>query len=386
MLLHGYFPDDPRVSSEARAAATAGFEIDVVALRRRQDPPTALANGVRCFRLPVEHRRGRGLVAMASEYASFAARAAIIAARLARRRRYDVVQVHSPPDFLVLAALAPRLLGARIVLDVHDLSSDMFMMRFERRPGARLAGRLLRLQERWAARLSTRVITVHEPYRRELVARGVRRDKVSVVMNTLDERLLPPPLDTTGGREFRIVYHGTITPHYGVGLIVEAAAALRESVPRLTVEIYGEGDGVADLRARTRQLGLDDRIRVNEGHRPRVDVLKAVQGASVGIVPNLPTRLNRFALSTKLFEYVALGIPVVSADLPTIREHFSEEEVLFFRAGDAIALAEALEQVACDPGAATRRAKAARRRYEDYRWERSAQTYVQALRAAARRH
>ena len=60
-------------------------------------------------------------------------------------------------------------------------------------------------------------------------------------------------------------------------------------------------------------------------------MLRAVQRRSVGVVPNLPTRLNRYALSTKLFEYVALGIPVVCADLPTIREHFSDDEVLLLR-------------------------------------------------------
>ena len=64
---------------------------------------------------------------------------------------------------------------------------------------------------------------------------------------------------------------------------------------------------------------------------PQAEVLAAVQSAHVGVIPNLSSRLNRFALSSKMFEYVALGVPVVSADLPTIREHFSDEEVLFFR-------------------------------------------------------
>jgi hypothetical protein len=51
-------------------------------------------------------------------------------ARPALRRRPDVVQVHNPPDFLVSAALLPEALGARVVLDIHDLSSDMFEMWF----------------------------------------------------------------------------------------------------------------------------------------------------------------------------------------------------------------------------------------------------------------
>ena len=110
-----------------------------------------------------------------------------------------------------------------------------------------------------------------------------------------------------------------------------------------------------------------------------------VQPASVGVVPNLPTQLNRFALSTKLFDYVALGVPVVCSDLPTLREHFSDDEVLFFEAGNPRALAHVLEQTANDPEGARRRAQAALRRYEQYRWSVSAERYVAALRACVTR-
>ena len=105
---------------------------------------------------------------------------------------------------------------------------------------------------------------------------------------------------------------------------------------------------------------------------PHAEVLERVRSANVGVIPNLPTQLNRFALSSKLFEYVALGVPVVSADLPTIREHFADDEVRFFRAGDGDALAEALLDVASDVAAARARAERALQRYEAYRWPRNA--------------
>ena len=385
MLLHGYMPDDPRVASEARAATDAGFEVDVIALRRPGEAPSDEVDGARYFRLPLEHKRGRGLAGTVTEYVGFVLLAAARAAALARRRRYDVVQVHNPPDFLVLAALAPRALGARIVLDVHDLSSDMFAMRFGERAGAHAAERLLRAVERWAARASTEVITVHEPYRRELAARGIPETKLSVVMNTLDERLLPPPSVDPPTMGFTVVYHGTVTPHYGVGLLVDSVPLIGSRIPGLSVEIYGEGDAVASLRRRAFDLDVDDTVHMSGQRLPREEVLKAAQRASVGVVPNLPTKLNRYALSTKLFEYVALGIPVVSADLPTIREHFSDDEVLFFRAGDPGSLAEALVHVFENPDAAAAMASSARRRYESYRWPNNARTYVEVIRRAASR-
>ena len=377
MLLHGHFPGEPRVEAEVRTAVDAGFEVDLIAMRGPGEEALTIDDGVRCFRLPLEHARGGGIGRVVAEYLGFTLLAGVKAAQVSGRR-YSVVQVHNPPDFLVLAALLPRLRGARVLLDVHDLSSDMFMMRFGDRRGARFADRLLRLVERAAAVSSDHVVTVHEPYRDELVERGVPGAMVSVVMNSLDERLMPAS-QAENDRGFSVVYHGTITPHYGVGLLVEAASRLRDTIPGLRVDIIGHGDAVPELTARAQSLGLDGVLRITGRSLPQAEVLEFVSGASVGVVPNLPTRLNQFALSTKLLEYVALGVPVVSADLPTIRHHFSDAEMLFFRAGDADALADALAQVAADPDAAAARARAARARYEAYRWDRSAATYRAVL-------
>jgi glycosyltransferase involved in cell wall biosynthesis len=378
MLLHGGFPMEVRVAAEVRAAVSAGFDVDVIALRRPGELAYEEAEGARVFRLPLSHAQGTGAGRVALEYLGFTVLAGLKAARLAARRRYDIVQVHNPPDFLLVAALGPRLRGAHVILDVHDLATDMFAMRFEGRRGFGLVDRVLRVIERRAVRWSDAVLTVHEPYRQELIARGANADKVTVVLNTLDERVLPDDAVDPAADGFRIVYHGTITPHYGVQLLVEAGAALLESLPDLRLELYGEGDALAGIIESGRTLGLEDQL-TSIPHLPQREVLRAVRGASVGVVPNLPTTLNRFALSTKLFEYVALGIPVVCADLPTIQSYFSPDEVMFFRAGDSGALAKAIEAVASDPAAAAARAVAARRRYEQYTWSVNERRYVELL-------
>ena len=384
MLLHGFFPTEVRVAAEVRAAVAAGFEVDVIALRGKSDPARGMAEGARYHRVPVDHVHGAGLGGMVKEYLGFTLLAALKAARLSARRRYDIVQIHTPPDFLVLAAAVPRLLGARIVFDVHDLASDMFHMRFEGRRGSAVAEHVLRAVERWTAGAARVVLTVHDPYKRELVARGVDPDKVVVIMNSLDDAALPPPLEPAAPNGFVVSYHGTVTPHYGVPLIVDAAAKALPAIPDLEVRIYGSGDAIPDVLTRAAALGVEDRVWVSPTFLSQREVLRAVQPASVGVIPNLPTKLNRFALSTKLLEYVALGVPVICSDLPTLREHFSDDEVLFFEAGSSTALARALELTAKEPEAAHERADAALRRYDAYRWPASAERYVEALRRCLR--
>jgi glycosyltransferase involved in cell wall biosynthesis len=380
MVVHGPYPvGEPRVAREVAAAIAAGYEVDVVAMRRPGEPPRELVGGADVIRLPMSHHRGTGLLGMVAEYVGFTTLASCAMAALMFRRRYGLVQVHNPPDFLILAGLIPRALGAYLIFDVHDLSSDMFVMRWEGKPGARLAERLLRAIERAATRLADAVVTVHEPYRRELAARGVPARKLTVVMNTLDESLLPERSTPRDEGTFRIVYHGTVTPLYGVPLLVDACALIADDVPSFRLEIYGEGDSLAAVRSRAIELGIGDRVQFSDGYLPHREVLRRVSGASAGVVPNLPTPMNRFALSSKLFEYVALGIPVVCSELPTIREHFPAGELRYFTPGDARSLADALLETALQPEARDARVRQALARYEGYRWPVHAARYESVL-------
>jgi glycosyltransferase involved in cell wall biosynthesis len=380
MVVHGTYPADPRVGRETRAAVRTGFEVDVVATRESGRPAREKIEGVEVHRLPISRNRAGGRLRFFGEYVAFAGLATLYLAWLALRRRPTIVQVHNPPDFLVLAALVPKALGARVIFDIHDLSSDMLAMRFGDSRGAAAAKKLLERLERLACRLADVVVTVHEPYREELAARGVDSDRILVVLNSLDETQLPEAFPSPSREPFRIVYHGTVTPHYGLAVVLEAFALLPDRLSAARLEIVGTGDAVPELAARAEALGVADRVELTGLAVPHAEALTRIAGASVGVVPNLPSRLNRFALSTKLFEYVVLGIPAVVSDLPTLQRYFSPEEVAFFRAGDPQALADAIALVADDYGAALARATAARERYRKaYDWEGQCRRYAAML-------
>jgi glycosyltransferase involved in cell wall biosynthesis len=379
MVVHGPVPPDPRVERAIRVAIREGWEVDVFATRQPGQRPREVVEGATVRRLPISHRWGGSGLQVLGEYVSFTILAALNVAASSVRHPYTAVHIHNPPDFLISAGIWPKFRGAKLILDVHDLAPDMFAMRFGNRRAAPLADWILRLIERWATGLADFVVTVHDPYRRELKGRGVPERKITVVMNTVDEPLTPPR-ELSHGHDYRIVYHGSLTPPYGVHLLVEAGVMLVEAVPELRIEIYGDGDRLEEIRSMAQELGIPDRVQFSGRFLPRAEVLDRIGSASVGVVPNLPTPLNRFALSTKLFEYVTLRIPVVAADLPTIREHFSDRELLFFRAGDSASLATALLELRRQPERAVERADAALRRYDEYQWPVQASRYAQLLR------
>jgi glycosyltransferase involved in cell wall biosynthesis len=368
MVVHARYPlGEPRVERESKSARDAGFDVTVVCLREPGERTHEVVDGISVLRLPVRHVRGRGITAMAVEYTVFTLAASAAVLGLWRKGRFAVVHVHAPPDFLAFAGLLPRLLGARVVLDIHDLSPHMFGARVG---GGRLVDSILKAVERAACAISHQVVTVHEPYRRELGAHGIDVARIQVVMNAVDEELVANALQSRlrSGDAFVVAYHGTLTQWYGVDILVEAVAALAPDLPQLMLRILGEGDALADLQQRALQLGVADRTEFSGCYLPIADALASVAGASCGVIPNRPSTLNRFALSSKLFEYVALEVPVIVARLETLASHFDRDEVTFFEPGDTASLADAIRWVAEHPEHARERALRALRRARDYSW------------------
>ena len=134
------------------------------------------------------------------------------------------------------------------------------------------------------------------------------------------------------------------------------------------------------VRESARRLGVASRISFSGQYVPIAAALCEVARASCGVIPNRPSLLNRFALSSKLFEYVALEIPVVVSRLETLESHFSDDEVTFFEPGDAASLAEAVRWVATHSKEAEAKTRRARARAAAYSWERQRERYLSLLR------
>jgi glycosyltransferase involved in cell wall biosynthesis len=197
-------------------------------------------------------------------------------------------------------------------------------------------------------------------------------------MNSVDPKVLP-----AGGarrdRAFTVAYHGTLTRWYGIDLLIDAFAQLRDGVPGARLMILGEGDALAGLRRRADARHVADAVEFSGRYLPIEETLARVAAADCGVIPNLPSRLNRFALSSKLFEYVALGVPAAVARLETLAAHFSDQEVTFFTPGDAASLASSLRVIADDPVGAAQRAERARAVAQRYSWDSQRAGYLDLL-------
>lgn len=380
MLVHAYYDEDPRVRREAETLVRAGWRVHVVGLRRPEDAWHGMLAGVAVTRLDVQRHQGAGVFTYLREYLSFAARASWAAIRIRRRERVALVQVHSLPDFLAFAALPLRLVGTPLILDLHEAMPEFFRSRFPRASN-RLVHRLLVLQERLSIWLSSATVSVNEAMRDRLVRLGVRGEKLTVVPNTPAlERFDAAEHPTRAFAEdgvIRFVYAGALTPTYELDVAVRALGLLARSRPslRFAFDVYGRGDSEPTLRGLAAAEGIADRIAFR-GRIPIDEVPAAVAAADIGLAPTRRDPFTDLSLSTKVYEYAAMGKPAVATRLPMVEAIFPPDTVKSYEAGDPAALAAAIGELIDDPIDQARRVERTLEVVRAHAWERESATYI----------
>src|SRR5262249_14941211 len=120
---------DVRVRRKAEALVAAGYSVDVLALRPRGGEKSYTLNGVNVQTVSLGKKRG-SLARYFLEYALFCLWACFETTVRTLRRRYAVIDVNTLPDFLIFAPCFARLLGARLVLDMHEITPEFYMSKY----------------------------------------------------------------------------------------------------------------------------------------------------------------------------------------------------------------------------------------------------------------
>jgi glycosyltransferase involved in cell wall biosynthesis len=388
MIVHSYYEEDPRVRREAEAVVASGRPVDVFALRNPGDPATGVLEGVRIHRLDVQRHQGAGIGRYLLEYAEFFLRSMFALARAHRRRRYALVQVHSIPDALVFATLPLRMAGVPVILDLHEAMPEFFRMRFPAasRPVVQAA---LVAQERASIAFSSATITVNDALGDRLTGMGVPADKVTIVLNS--PRLARFDAGAHPVRPFmadgmlRLVYAGALSAVYELDVVLDAVARIAAGRPDLPVslELYGRDFAEVPLHEQAATLGITDRVTFH-GRVPIEDVPGALAAADIGLAPTRRTEFTDFSLSTKIFEYAAMGKPVIGSRLPMVEAMFPTGTVATYTAGDAADLSAAILRLVDDAEDRANRVAATGAIVRDIAWERESVRYLGLVEGLAR--
>jgi glycosyltransferase involved in cell wall biosynthesis len=350
-----HHPEDARIRHrEIAALLEAGHEVSYLAPFAGYGlPAPPPAGGLLAADLPRAAGRQR-VPALRAARREVAARA--------RAQAVDLVLLHDPE--LLVAVLGLRGLPT-VVWDVHeDTAAALRMKAWLPRPARPVAAGAVHLAERWAER-RYRLLLAEAGYQ----ARFSR--EWPIVPNTT---YVPPQTSPPGGD--RVVYVGHLSRARGAFEMVELARRLGPAGIR--VELVGAADGeVRPVLEDARRAGL---LRWT-GYLPNAEAMRLLDGALAGLSLLHDQPNYRHSQPTKVIEYMAHGVPVVTTPLPPARAlvdlHGAGIVVPF---ADAAAAEEAVLRLREDPAW---RAEAGRRGHEvareQFDWPTQAKDFVRQL-------
>lgn len=270
--------------------------------------------------------------------------------QVAEQVRPHLIHAHSPVLNALPALRVGRRLRLPVVYEVRAFWEDAAVDHGTTREGS-LRYRLTRRMETRALRQADHVFTICEGLRRDIVARGIAHDKVTVIPNAVDVadfemgRPADPSLKAALGLQNATVlgFIGSFYAYEGLDLLLDALPLLAARCPQTRVLLVGGGPQEAALRAQAQRLGVVDKV-VFAGRVPHAEVQRYYDIVDVLAYPRHSMRLTELVTPLKPLEAMAQGRMLVASDVGGHRELIRHGETgWLFKAGDALALAQAVD-------------------------------------------
>jgi glycosyltransferase involved in cell wall biosynthesis len=257
--------------------------------------------------------------------------------------------VHSVPDFLVFSALPAKALGAKVILDIHDILPEFFASKFGASKQS-LKFKLLLLAEYLSVRFSDHVIIANDLWYERLVNRSAKADHCTAIVNYPDAEVFHPREQSRVVNEkFRITYPGTLNAHQGLDVAILAVAKIKDEMPDLEFHIYGEGPAKTALIDLSTQLGLSQMVIFHE-FLPCDRIAEVMALSDLSVVPKrASSAFGNEAMSTKIMEFMSLGVPVIVSRTKVDSYYHDDSRVRFFESENPLDLANAILILRRDP-------------------------------------
>jgi glycosyltransferase involved in cell wall biosynthesis len=335
--------------------ARAGYEVTLMAVHDRDE----VKDGVRIQALPRVSRRRRPLLW----------RALI---RQAIETGADAFHIHDP-ELLLATPLLRRATGKPTIYDIHEANADFIAVKeylpaVARRP---LAGIFRRLEPR-LARGESGLIFADDATAADFAGfQGPKATLFNFPGRELIERGAQPAFSRN--RRPVVLYLGGMERNRGAALMMAAFADVAAAEPEALLLLVGHfmPPGLEDgMMAEAKRRDIDRAVTFT-GRVPFERIGDYLSQATIGWVTWQPYPKNQKNIPTKLFEYMAFGLPVISSDLPSIRPFMGGETAgLLVDPDNPAAHAAALLRLLQDPATAVGMGRVGRRLVEThYNWE-----------------
>lgn len=366
MLAYTFYETDNRVKRYAMTLAKRGDHVDVIGLRPEGQSDFANHDGINVYRIQERVFNENGQFAYLVRLLRFLVHSAILLTRKHLKEPYDVIHVHNVPDFLVFAALIPKIKGAKIILDIHDLMPELYAGKFN--SGGSVLYNLLVLTEKVSAAFSDRIIVSNHIWEKKLSSRSCKEGKCAAILNYPDNAIFYRRPRKRKDGKIIFIYPGTFGWHQGLDIAIRAFKLIEDRAPEAELHIYGDGNSKDSLARLIAEAGLERKVFIRM-FLPIEKIADVMAEADIGIVPKRADSFGNEAFSTKIFEFMALGVPVIASNTTIDRFYFNDSIVKFFRSGDELDLAEKMLLLVKDKAARDEIAGNASRYISENSWD-----------------
>lgn len=351
--------------------------MDVYCIKQKGQEEVEMQNGVTYFRFPILYNTKDSKLTIGLKYLIFTAFIFIKILFSIKNKKYDIIHVHNPPDFIILAALPFKLFsGSKIILDLHDMLPEAIVSNFnvdEEHSYVKIA----RIIEKISIRSADALICTNK-YDKEIILSRNKfpSEKIFIVMNSPDLDILELFSNSKNNTIFEdkyiILFQGSIWKRRGIQTVIEALKELKEQIPIHCI-ILGDGPDLEYLKRYAEEKKIMEQITFT-GWVDLNKLSKYTALSDLCLIPFLDTAVNRRGVPNKLFEYIVHNKPVLSSQLKGIASSFSDQEITFFKPGDAHDLAQKIKWCYENPEIIKNKTIAAKRRYHsEYTWEKMEQ-------------
>lgn len=371
MIALSYYPDDPRIRREAETLARAGDEVEIFCLRDAREAKIERLNGITAHRI-VRGVNKESLINYLWLSAKLLFAAFFSLNRFFLKRRFQLLHVHNMPDYLVFAGIVQKALGVPIILDLHDLMVELFESKWGG-VKTKIVLPIVKAVEMISCGFADHLITTSVGFEEKLIVRGIRPQKITLILNSADENIFKNQYV----RKFvriehgaKLLYHGTVAERFGLVTAINAVARLQKIIPDSTLHIFGKYDTAYRhvLEEQIDELGLAARVVLGK-YLSLEEIREIICQSDIGIVPYNDDAFMKLALSTKAFEYVVMGLPVVASRLASLQAIFDENCIKYFAPGRADDLAVKIAEFCLDPQIRQGHAMRAAAEYKDVSWQ-----------------
>ena len=319
-------PFDRRVWQEACALRDAGWTVSVICPQTEKYPEAyEMLDDIAIYRHPLTEANSK--VAFAREYATALFHEFRLLVKVWRERGFDVIQACNPPDLLFLTALPFKLLGMKFIFDHHDISPELFAVKFGSKG---VIHRVLGWLERLTFKSADLVISTNETFRDIAINRGGKNPEDVVTVYSVPDvsriRRVKPDEELKAKKPVLLGYLGIINDQDGVDHIVRAVHHMKHElgVNDAHTVVVGDGPALPSVKALAAELGVESDITFT-GYLSGDKLLAALSSFDIGIIPDPPNEYNHKISMNKVFEYSALGIPIVAYNLGETRRLLGEK-------------------------------------------------------------